>query len=77
VIAVNCWNEPAPAIRSFIREQGIRYPILLQGREVAMNYKVRGIPTTFFIDKEGNIVTQKVGRAGEAWLEEQIQRVLP
>jgi cytochrome c biogenesis protein CcmG, thiol:disulfide interchange protein DsbE len=76
-MAVNCWNEPAPAVRSFIREQGIRYPVLLEGRNVAMDYKVRGIPTTLFIDKEGVIVTQRVGRAGESWLEEQIQRILP
>jgi len=76
-MAVNCWNEPAAAVRSFIREQGIRYPVLLEGRNVAMDYKVRGIPTTFFIDKEGVIVTQRVGRAGESWLEEQIQRILP
>ncbi len=49
-------------VRSFVDEQGINYDILFGDSGVATAYGgVRSIPTTFIIDREGNIVDTKMG----------------
>ena len=44
--------------------------------ECAYGYGVTGIPMTFFIDKEGNLVSGKSGMISEADLERRIQTIL-
>lgn len=39
-----------------LKKRGIHFPTLLNGKLAAINYEVRGTPTTYFIDKNGNIV---------------------
>ena len=46
----------------FIKEQGFSFPVLYDvNQEAAMNYGVSSLPTTYFIDKDGNIVTGAMG----------------
>ncbi len=46
----------------FIREFGVNYPILIGNYKVTQDYGgIRGIPTTFVIDKKGNIRAKYVG----------------
>ena len=44
--------------------------------ECAYGYGVTGIPMTFFIDKDGNLVSGKTGMISEADLERRIQTIL-
>ncbi|CUS88153.1 TlpA family protein disulfide reductase, partial [Candidatus Kryptobacter tengchongensis] len=46
----------------FMKEFGINYTILIGNYKVTQDYGgIRGIPTTFVIDKKGNIRAKYVG----------------
>jgi peroxiredoxin len=49
-------------LRAMVAQHGIAYPIVLDpnGREIA-GYGVRGYPTTFVIDREGNLRWRRDG----------------
>ncbi|MDD2890099.1 MAG: TlpA disulfide reductase family protein, partial [bacterium] len=49
------------ALRDYVQKNGIKHPVLIGNEEVAKNYSIRGIPTTYIIDKQGKIVTQHTG----------------
>ena len=43
-------------VKAFIDEQGITYPVLMDTTgEMFSGYRIRSFPTTFMIDKDGNI----------------------
>jgi peroxiredoxin len=48
-------------LEDYIRKQGIDYPTLYKGQEVAKNYGVNAAPTFFLISKKGFIVYSSVG----------------
>jgi len=57
------------ALRSFVAEEEIRYPVLLDGtNRTFFDYGVRGIPTTFVISPEGFIVKRRSGVVTPSWL---------
>lgn len=61
VLAVNVRQDAATAGR-FIERLGVTYEVLLdQEGSLARQYAVSGLPTTFFIDREGRIVTRLLG----------------
>ena len=50
------------ALQEFITEHDIRYPILLDARhEAAQMYSVRGTPTTYLINRTGQVIGGTVG----------------
>lgn len=55
ILGVNI-QEPKQRVQDFAHQAGITYPVLLdvQG-SVAQEYRVRAIPTTYVLDKEGII----------------------
>ena len=61
IIAVNI-QENEQDVADFMRDYGLTFPALLDlnGR-VSSNYGVQAIPTSYLIDREGNIVVRKVG----------------
>ena len=45
-----------------IKEQGFSFPVLYDvNQDAAMKYGVSSLPTTYFINKDGNIVTGAMG----------------
>ncbi|MBA4320844.1 MAG: alkyl hydroperoxide reductase [Flavobacterium sp.] len=49
-------------VKPFVKDMKINYPIVYADSKVASNYGgVENIPTTFVIDKKGNIVSSYVG----------------
>jgi peroxiredoxin len=61
VLAVD-WDEPAADVVAFVEELGLSFPILLDpGSAVNDLYRVRGYPTTFFINRDGYVDRQHVG----------------
>jgi len=45
-----------------IEKTKVTFPVLLDNKSVGRNiYKIRGTPTTFMIDKEGNVVFRHIG----------------
>ena len=61
ILAVNIGETPS-RVRDFIQSGNFSFLVLLDtNQDVALEYNIRGIPTTFFIDKEGVIQVIKVG----------------
>lgn len=55
IVAVNIGESPAQ-VREFAQDEGMEFPILLDTKtEVAADYYVNAIPTTFLIDQKGLI----------------------
>ncbi len=68
-----------PAAKRYLEKFDISYP---NGPDLASKiskrYTIRGVPETFFIDPQGNIVgCRKVGPLGEAELEQRIAEIMP
>lgn len=60
VLAVNL-DESTVAIRDFIRNMGLSFPILLDKNIIRKQYGVYNYPTTFFLDQQGVIRDIYVG----------------
>lgn len=61
ILAVNL-AEDKSTVQNFIKDNQYKFPVLLDtDNAVASNYQVVSIPTSFFIDKEGNIVDKHIG----------------
>jgi peroxiredoxin len=61
VLAVN-FAEPASEVQAFVDEYGLTFDILLDPRALVQSaYRVRGYPTTYFIDSEGLIQAIHIG----------------
>jgi len=61
IIAVNI-REGKEMVKSFMKEKGYTFPVLLDSKgEVARTYGIRAIPTTFLIDVEGKIMGKAIG----------------
>ena len=49
-------------MQQFAKAKGLRFPIALDAQfAVAQNYRVRGTPTTFLIDRKSRVVGGTVG----------------
>ena len=69
VLAVN-FDEAEPLVRSFVEDLGLTFDVLLDpGAYVQGLYRVRGYPTTFFVDARGVIRGHKVGALEPAELD--------
>ncbi len=75
-LAINLDQNPS-VVRPFVEQAGYGLQVLLDtdGR-VAAQYGVRGIPTTYLIDKEGSVAYHYMGAGTEKSLEKAIQSVL-
>lgn len=61
VLAVN-FAEPASDVQAFVEEHELTFEILLDPRAIVQSaYRVRGYPTTYFIDREGVIQAIHIG----------------
>ncbi|MBM7869138.1 thiol-disulfide isomerase/thioredoxin [Clostridium pascui] len=61
ILAVNL-DEEKDTVQKFINSNKYNFPVLLDtGNIVAGKYEVVSIPTSFFIDEEGNIVDKHIG----------------
>lgn len=71
-------SEPENTVRQYIQQGGFTWTILMDSTgEVARDYRITAIPTSFFLDREGIIRVVKVGamtkREMEANLAEAMQ----
>ena len=61
ILAVNCM-EDADAAFNFMRNNRLTFPVVLdQDGKVSGKYGIRGIPTTYLINREGKIIARVVG----------------
>lgn len=77
VVGVALDQQGAKVVTPFVKEYKINYPIGIGTSAITALYGgVRGIPTTFVIDREGRIVTKHVGFASEEQFEKDIKPLL-
>ncbi len=60
MVAVNV-GESADAINEFMQQVPIDFPVLLGNQMTLPNWKVKGLPTTFIVSAEGEIIAEAVG----------------
>lgn len=72
--------EPEEEIRlteEFLKRFGITYPVAIAENTTSFdNFQVRGIPTMFFIDKNGRVADFKVGSGNEKYISDKIRYLL-
>lgn len=77
VLAVNVRpGETADMVREFAREHDLKLTFLQDGMGVAMDYEVRGVPATFFLDVTGAVDSHLVGYS-PARLDQAVEAILP
>ena len=71
-------KKNAEQVQKFVKLSGLTYPIIPGNRKQFKVYKVTGIPTTYYIDKDGKVCYCDVGaRSGnEKNMEARIERML-
>lgn len=68
VLAVN-FDEPQPDVQAFQDELGLSFPLLLDpGAVVQRLYRVIGYPTSYWINREGQVAAVHVGVMSEQQL---------
>ena len=70
VLAVNAGQDRATAA-AFVAKLGIGYPAVLdEDAKIARRYGVAGLPTTFFVGRDGRIAAKQVGEMTAAAFEQ-------
>lgn len=71
-------GEPPDVVAEYLQELGISFLIPLDSdMSVGDRYQVRGMPTTFFIDKDGMIQHLWVGEMNAIILAEGVAKIVP
>lgn len=79
ILAVNATNQDSQkAATDFAIQYGLSFPILFDTRgEASALYQVRALPTTFFVDRQGNIHEMLIGGPiSEALMRAQVEQML-
>lgn len=77
IIGISLDRDGASAVLPFNKKFGVSYVSLIGDREVVEAFGgVEGIPTSFLIDRKGNIVQKHVGYLSESKLEKEILKHL-
>jgi peroxiredoxin len=68
ILAVDV-QEDRSVVEPFAGELGLTFPVLLDSRaEVSRSYRVRGLPTSYFVDQNGVIIGRELGAIDEEWI---------
>jgi peroxiredoxin len=79
ILAVNATNvDTKAAAYQFVQDNQLTFPILFDpDGEVAQIYRASSLPTSFFIDRDGNIQDVVIGGPmSEALLRTRIEKIL-
>ena len=77
IIGVSLDRSGVEVLREFADGLGINYPILLDDGLVSDAYgPIRSMPTTFIIDKKGNIIQKIIGARSKDYFENIIKPLL-
>ena len=76
VLAVDL-GEDSTTVRNFMTQNNYNFTVLLDSNQnVATQYSITAIPTSYFIDKEGNIIAKKVGALSADEMKANVQSLL-
>ena len=70
-------GEKRATVQAFVQQQGLTFPTLLDKTgAVSKGYRVLGIPTSFFISREGVIQAQHTGPLSESLIRKYLTQIL-
>ena len=78
LLAIDIGEGPSQ-IKEFLETNNLSLPVLLDSdKSVAQRYNITGIPTTFFIDKDGTIQVKIIGAfPSKTVIEENLDKIMP
>lgn len=77
IVGVSLDREGPAVVEPFARSFGVTYTMVFPDRQILEDYgPIRYIPTTFIIDRKGNISEQFVGYRDKATFEKAIKNLL-
>ncbi|MDA8189321.1 MAG: TlpA disulfide reductase family protein [Dehalococcoidales bacterium] len=77
ILAVSIDEDPNEVPR-FMKEFGITFPVVLDtDQSVATKYRIRPIPTSFFVDKDGVIRDMEIGAMDKKTILKKLSKVMP
>jgi len=77
IVGVSVDQNGWDAVTPFIKNYKVNYPILMFNYQVVKDYGgIRGIPTTFIINRKGKIVEKIVGLQPDAYFERKVKELL-
>lgn len=69
-------GEPLDKVKTFINKNNYNFKVLLDlDQSVATTYGILAIPTSYFIDEEGNVVSKRVGGMNYEEMKEYIAKL--
>ena len=71
VLAIN-YRESADEASAYFDENGLRLRVLLDGGGVYEQYKLRGLPDSFFVDRAGNLAEFQIGELSQEKMRERL-----
>jgi peroxiredoxin len=73
IVGISLDREAPEELKQFVAKHHMNYPVVLGDESVTAAFGgVEEIPTTFIVDRQGNIRYQKVGAEGQAAFEQQL-----
>ncbi len=70
-------DDPLRSVSGFVKNQGIPYQIVIGNDAVARAYGgLQGVPTTFIVDKKGDIVSSAVGMQSREAFEGMLKKAM-
>jgi len=77
VIGISVDTDTKSKVVPFMKTMGINYPVVFANSDVVQSYGgIEAIPTSFIIDKKGNISNQHVGLTDKSVLIDEINKLL-
>jgi thiol-disulfide isomerase/thioredoxin len=75
VLAIN-FAEPSTTVQAFVDKHGLTFDVLLDPRAIVQSlYRVRGYPTTYFVDGEGVIQGVHIGVLSQRQLNGYLEQI--
>ena len=71
------WNDSSEDSREFVREHGVRFPVVRDvDGDFASAYGITGLPETFVIDPQGRVVALKRSQLTREWIAAEVDPLI-
>jgi len=77
IVGISMDENPARVVPPFIEHYGINYPVVMADTQVPSDFGgIYGLPTTFIVDRDGNIAQRYIGYVDLKVIERDIEALL-
>lgn len=77
IVGISLDSDGWESIKPFVNKYGITYPVVLGDMKTIRNYGgIRAIPTTFIVDRKGNVAVRHVGYMSKSDFLRQVKQLL-